>query len=149
MLSFYLFLRLLRLGRVLTITVKAESNRNKQTLCFLDASWKYFKFLLRREQAVKKNHISPLYRLSWVLLFQDKLVVECFSQLKMLNKALAIRELAPGLGESGWREDVSRLQMLASEWKLKKSLLHAGGLVLRANILEDVKTGNILWSLGC
>ncbi|XP_032952982.1 midasin isoform X1 [Rhinolophus ferrumequinum] len=75
--------------------------------------------------------------------FKDKLVVECFSQLKMLNKALAIRELAPGLGESGWREDISRLQMLASEWKLKKSLLHAGGLVLRANILEDVKTDEL------
>lgn len=74
-------------------------------------------------------------------------MVECFSQLKTLNKALAIREQMPTLGESGWQEDISRLQMVASEWALKKSLLQAGGLVLRANILEDVKSGNILWSL--
>ncbi|XP_032340488.1 LOW QUALITY PROTEIN: midasin [Camelus ferus] len=70
--------------------------------------------------------------------FKDKLVVECFSQLRIFNKALAIRERMLALGESGWREDVSRLQVAASEWTLKKSLLQAWGLVLRANILEDV-----------
>ncbi|XP_060024167.1 midasin [Lagenorhynchus albirostris] len=70
--------------------------------------------------------------------FKDKLVVECFSQLKVFNKALAIRERMPALGESGWWEDISRLQMVASEWTLKKSLLQAWGLVLRANTLEDV-----------
>lgn len=88
-------------------------------------------------------------RLFWVLFFQDKLVVECFSQLKILNKALAIRERVPALGESGWQEDITRLQMIASEWTLKKSLLQSWGLVLRANILEDVEPGNILWSLAC
>ncbi|XP_014636596.1 PREDICTED: midasin [Ceratotherium simum simum] len=70
--------------------------------------------------------------------FKDKLVVECFSQLQVLNKALAIRERMPALGESGWWEDISRFQMVASEWTLKRSLLQAWGLVLRANILEDV-----------
>ncbi|KAM5286744.1 midasin isoform 2-T2 [Hipposideros larvatus] len=75
--------------------------------------------------------------------FKDKLVVECFSQLKILNKALAIREQMPTLQESGWQEDIRRLQMVASEWTLKKSLLQAGGLVLRANILEDVKTDEL------
>ncbi|XP_059970578.1 midasin isoform X2 [Mesoplodon densirostris] len=70
--------------------------------------------------------------------FKDKLVVECFSQLKVFNKALAIRERMPALGESGWWEDISRLQLAASEWTLKKSLLRAWGLVLRANTLEDV-----------
>ncbi|XP_066867568.1 midasin isoform X2 [Kogia breviceps] len=71
--------------------------------------------------------------------FKDKLVVECFSQLKVFNKALAIRERMPALGESGCWEDISRLQMVATEWTLKKSLLQAWGLVLRANTLGDVK----------
>ncbi|XP_077018521.1 midasin isoform X2 [Tamandua tetradactyla] len=70
--------------------------------------------------------------------FKDKLVVECFSQLKVVSRALAIRERTPALGESGWREDISRLQMAASEWTFKKSLLQTWGFVLRANILEDV-----------
>ncbi|XP_071469317.1 midasin isoform X1 [Marmota flaviventris] len=70
--------------------------------------------------------------------FKDKLVVECFSQLRILNRALAIREQMPIVGESGWQEDFSRLQVVASEWTLKKSLLQAWGLILRANILEDV-----------
>ncbi|XP_059556931.1 midasin isoform X4 [Myotis daubentonii] len=69
--------------------------------------------------------------------FKDKLVVECFSQLKILNKALAIRERMAVVGESVWLEDISRLQVVASEWTLKKSLLQAWGLVLRANILQD------------
>lgn len=76
-------------------------------------------------------------------------MVECFSQLKVLNKALAIKDRMPALGESGWWEDISRLQMVASEWTLKNSLLKAWGLVLRANILEDINPGNILWSLAC
>ncbi|XP_043295395.1 midasin isoform X1 [Cervus canadensis] len=70
--------------------------------------------------------------------FKDELVIECFSQLKVFNKALTIREWMPALGQSGWQEDISRLQMVASEGTLKKSLLRAWGLVLRANILEDV-----------
>ncbi|XP_013366228.1 PREDICTED: midasin isoform X5 [Chinchilla lanigera] len=70
--------------------------------------------------------------------FKDKLVVECFSQLKVINKALAIREYVLVLGESEWQEDIHRLQVIASEWILKKSLLQAWGSILRANILEDV-----------
>lgn len=87
--------------------------------------------------------------LSWVLLFQDKLVVECFSQLKTLNKALAIRERMAAVGESVCLEDISRLQVVASEWTLKKNLLQAWGLVLRANILEATNPGNILCNLAC
>lgn len=96
---------------------------------------------------LKRTTFLLYNRLSLVLLFQDKLVVECFSQLKVFNKALVVQERLPTLGESGWREDVRRLQVVASEWTLKKSLLQACGLVLRANILEDVSPGNILWSL--
>ncbi|XP_060061378.1 midasin [Erinaceus europaeus] len=70
--------------------------------------------------------------------FKDKMVVDCFSQLKALAKGLAIREPIPAFGESGCQEDMNRLQTVASEWALKKSLLQAWGLVLKANILEDV-----------
>ena len=90
---------------------------------------------------LKKTTFLLCNRLSWVLLFQDELVVECFSQLKVFNKALTIREWMPALGESGWQEDISRLQVVASEGTLKKSLLQAWGLVLRANVLEDVDSG--------
>ncbi|XP_028728584.1 LOW QUALITY PROTEIN: midasin [Peromyscus leucopus] len=70
--------------------------------------------------------------------FKDKLVVDCFSQLQVLSKALAIREQLPVFGECGWQEDINRLQVVASEWNLKKSLLQAWGLILRANILDGV-----------
>ncbi|XP_012665398.1 midasin [Otolemur garnettii] len=70
--------------------------------------------------------------------FKNQLVVDCFSQLKVLSRVLAIREWTPALGESGWQEDVCRLQVVASEWTLKKRLLQAWGLIHRANILEDV-----------
>ncbi|XP_008565442.1 PREDICTED: midasin [Galeopterus variegatus] len=75
--------------------------------------------------------------------FKDKLVVECFLQLKVLNEALGIRERVPAIGESGWQEDINRLKVVASEWTLKKNLLQARGLILRANILEDVNLGDL------
>uniref|UniRef100_A0A8C6R246 Midasin n=1 Tax=Nannospalax galili TaxID=1026970 RepID=A0A8C6R246_NANGA len=70
--------------------------------------------------------------------FKDKLVVECFSHLKVLNRALSVRERLPVFGDHGWQEDINRLQVVVSEWTLKKSLLQAWGLILRANILESV-----------
>lgn len=106
-------------------------------------------FFLDMNRLLKRTSFLLYSRFSRVLLFQNKLVVECFSQLKVLNKVLAIRERMPALGESGWCEDINRLQVVASEWTLKKSLLQAWGLVLRANVLEDANPGNILWSLAC
>ncbi|XP_054990862.1 midasin [Sorex araneus] len=70
--------------------------------------------------------------------FKDKLVVDCFSQLKALTNALVVRERSHARGDSGWQHDISRLQMVASEWTFKKSLLQSWGLVLRANVMEDV-----------
>ncbi|KAK7809871.1 hypothetical protein U0070_007727 [Myodes glareolus] len=70
--------------------------------------------------------------------FKDKLVVDCFSQLQVLNKALVIKEQLPVFGECGWQEGINRLQVVASEWNLKKSLLQAWGLILRANVLDGV-----------
>lgn len=72
--------------------------------------------------------------------------MDCFLQLQALNKALAIGEQLP---VSGGQEDINRLQVVASEWTLRKSLLQAWGLILRANILEDVNLGNIFWYLFC
>ncbi|XP_040596448.1 midasin isoform X2 [Mesocricetus auratus] len=75
--------------------------------------------------------------------FKDKLVVDCFSQLQVLSRALVIREQLPVFGECGWQEDINRLQVVASEWNLKKSLLQAWGLILRANILDGVDLGEL------
>lgn len=75
--------------------------------------------------------------------------MDCFSQLQALNRALSIGERLPVFGECGWQEDINRLQVVASEWNLKKSLLQTWGLILRANILEDVNLGNIFWYLVC
>lgn len=69
--------------------------------------------------------------------------MDCFSQLRVLNKALVIKEQLPVFGECGWQEDINRLQVVASEWNLKKSLLRAWGLILRANILDGVNLGII------
>ncbi|XP_073934254.1 midasin isoform X1 [Castor canadensis] len=109
---------------------------------------KYYKEVQTVSEHIQKCLGSPsggftgLKRLQKVLgrpfPFKDRLVVECFSQLKVLNKALAIRERMPVLGESECQEDINRLQVVASEWTLKKSLLQTGGLILRANIVEDV-----------
>lgn len=94
----------------------------------------------------RTTFFAPESALSWVL-FQDKLVVDCFSQLQVLNRALVIREHLPVFGECGWQEDINRLQVVASEWNVKKSLLQAWGLILRANILDGVNLGNIFWYL--
>nr|XP_045010044.1 midasin isoform X2 [Jaculus jaculus] len=69
--------------------------------------------------------------------FKDKVVVECFSHLKVINRALAIREWKPLLEDCGWQEDINRIHVVASELTLKKSLLQAWELILRANIRED------------
>ncbi|XP_069866566.1 midasin isoform X1 [Dipodomys merriami] len=76
--------------------------------------------------------------------FKDKLVVECFSQLKVLHQALALREWVPVLTESGWQEDINRLQVIVYDWTLKKSLLRAWGLIHRANTLDDVNLDELL-----
>ncbi|XP_007484380.2 midasin isoform X1 [Monodelphis domestica] len=70
--------------------------------------------------------------------FKDKLVVECFEQLNALNKALSILELKPTLGEDGRRDEIIPLRVTAVEYSLKKQLLQAWGLILRASHLEDV-----------
>ncbi|XP_036622954.1 midasin [Trichosurus vulpecula] len=75
--------------------------------------------------------------------FKDKLVVECFEQLNVLNKSLSILELKPVLGESGRRDEILRLRVAADEYTLKKHLLQAWGLILRANCLEDVHPGTL------
>lgn len=72
--------------------------------------------------------------------------MDCFSQLQVLNKALVIKEQLPVFGECGWQEGINRLQVVASEWNLKKSLLQAWGLILRANVLDGVNLGNsVVW----
>lgn len=73
--------------------------------------------------------------------FQDKLGMECFSQLKVLSKPLNILELRLPFGENRWQEKMCCLKIAATGWKMKKALLQADGLIIRANHLEDVSLG--------
>uniref|UniRef100_A0A663LMR5 Midasin n=1 Tax=Athene cunicularia TaxID=194338 RepID=A0A663LMR5_ATHCN len=70
--------------------------------------------------------------------FKDKLAMECFSQLKVLSKPLNILELRLASGESRWQEKMCCLKIAAVGWKMKKALLQADGLIIRANHLDDV-----------
>ncbi|XP_067386141.1 midasin isoform X2 [Emydura macquarii macquarii] len=75
--------------------------------------------------------------------FKDKLVVESVAQLKELSKALNILEMRSAFGESRWQDEICCLKTTATGWKIKKALLQAQGLVLRANHLEDVNPGEL------
>ncbi|NWZ60294.1 MDN1 protein, partial [Haliaeetus albicilla] len=75
--------------------------------------------------------------------FKDKLGMECFSQLKVLSKPLNILELRLAFGENRWQEKMCCLKIAATGWKMKKALLQADGLIIRANHLEDVSLGQL------
>ncbi|XP_010150908.1 PREDICTED: midasin, partial [Eurypyga helias] len=75
--------------------------------------------------------------------FKDKLGMECFSQLKVLSKPLNILELRLAFGGSRWQEIMCCLNVAAAGWKMKKALLQADGLIIRANHLEDVSLGQL------
>lgn len=74
-------------------------------------------------------------------IFQDTLGMDCFSQLKVISKPLNILESKLAFGESRLQEKMCCLKTAASGWKVKKALLQADGLILRANHLEDVSLG--------
>ncbi|NXI53175.1 MDN1 protein, partial [Chloroceryle aenea] len=75
--------------------------------------------------------------------YKDKLGMECYSQLKVLSKPLNILELRLIFGESRWQEKMHCLKIVATGWKVKKALLQADGLIIRANHLEDVNLGQL------
>uniref|UniRef100_K7FQC1 Midasin n=1 Tax=Pelodiscus sinensis TaxID=13735 RepID=K7FQC1_PELSI len=75
--------------------------------------------------------------------FKDKLVAESVAQLKEFSKALNIVEMRSAFGESRWEDEMCCLKIAATGWKIKKALLRAQGLVLRANHLEDVNPGEL------
>ncbi|XP_019393298.1 PREDICTED: midasin isoform X2 [Crocodylus porosus] len=75
--------------------------------------------------------------------FKNKLVVESFAQLKVLSKQLSVLDQRPAFGKSRWKEEICCLKIAAAGWKLKKALLQAQGLILRANHVEDVNPGEL------
>nr|XP_030123445.3 midasin isoform X1 [Taeniopygia guttata] len=75
--------------------------------------------------------------------FKDKLGMECFSQLKALSKPLNILELRLTCGESRWQEKMCCVKIAATGMKMKKALLQADGLIIRANHVEDVSLGQL------
>ncbi|KAM8810105.1 midasin [Eudromia elegans] len=75
--------------------------------------------------------------------FKDKLGTECLSQLKVLSKTLNILEPRLAFGSRRWQEKMCCLKTVATGWKIKKALLQAEGLILRANHLDDVCLGDL------
>ncbi|XP_048350337.1 midasin isoform X2 [Sphaerodactylus townsendi] len=73
--------------------------------------------------------------------FKDQKVVECAAHLQRLTKALNILELRPALGDG--QQQICTLKTTATEWKIRKALLQAQGLVLRANHLEDISSDEL------
>ncbi|KAF2979584.1 hypothetical protein EK904_005640 [Melospiza melodia maxima] len=75
--------------------------------------------------------------------FKDKLGMECFSQLKALSKPLNILELRLACGDSRWQEKMCCVKIATTGVKMKKALLQADGLIIRASHLEDVSLGQL------
>nr|XP_056712126.1 midasin [Euleptes europaea] len=75
--------------------------------------------------------------------FKEKAVVECATHLQRLSKALNILELGPALGDSQQQKQICTLKTTATEWKIRKALLQAQGLVLRANRLKDISSDEL------
>ncbi|XP_028903180.1 midasin isoform X2 [Ornithorhynchus anatinus] len=70
--------------------------------------------------------------------FKNEAVVECLTQLKHISNALGILDRPPAFGESDRLEEIRRLTVAATGLEVKRGLLQAWGLVLRASRLEDV-----------
>uniref|UniRef100_A0A8D0DW25 Midasin n=1 Tax=Salvator merianae TaxID=96440 RepID=A0A8D0DW25_SALMN len=76
--------------------------------------------------------------------FKDKGIVETAVQLRELSKTLNVLDLRPTFVASGqWQKDICILKTVATEWKIKTALLQAQGLILRANHLKDISSGDL------
>ncbi|XP_042318311.1 midasin isoform X2 [Sceloporus undulatus] len=75
--------------------------------------------------------------------FKNKEVMEPAGQLRRLSKALNVLELRSVFVGDQWQKEICILKMVATEWKLKALLLQAQGLVLRANHLKDICSGEL------
>ncbi|XP_053143364.1 midasin isoform X2 [Hemicordylus capensis] len=75
--------------------------------------------------------------------FKDNEGVESAAQLRRLSKALNIIEFRSTFGDGLWQNNICALKTVASNWKIKTALLQAQGLVLRANHLKDVSSGEL------
>ncbi|XP_015262586.1 PREDICTED: midasin [Gekko japonicus] len=75
--------------------------------------------------------------------FKEKAVVECAAHLQRLCKALNILELGPALGDGQQQKQLCTLKTTATGWEIRKALLQAQGLVLRANQLKDVSSDEL------
>ncbi|XP_054829779.1 midasin [Eublepharis macularius] len=73
--------------------------------------------------------------------FKDKAVVECATHLQKLSKALSVLEMRPAFGDD--QKQICTLKTAATEWEIRKALLQAQGLVLRANHLKDINSDEL------
>ncbi|XP_064411298.1 midasin [Latimeria chalumnae] len=72
--------------------------------------------------------------------FKVESVVEAATHLKTLTSALDVVRLRLATEHAGWNQEMCRLRTAALGWSVRKSLLHAWGLVLRANHLEETSS---------
>ncbi|XP_062836825.1 midasin isoform X1 [Anolis carolinensis] len=75
--------------------------------------------------------------------FKDKEVIETAAQLRKLSKALNVLDLRPVVVDDQCQKEILILKTVTTEWKMKSLLLQAQGLVLRANHLKDICSGEL------
>lgn len=79
-------------------------------------------------------------------LLQLESVAECASRLRLLSKALDVRDLRLDGTTGPWKQELVRLQGAGLGLDVKESLLEACGLVLLANNqLDPQKSGELWW----
>ncbi|XP_061609171.1 midasin isoform X3 [Phyllopteryx taeniolatus] len=76
--------------------------------------------------------------------FKMETVAKCASQLRVLSKALDVRELTFDHTFSSWKQELVCLQVAGLRADIKESLLEAWGLVLLANNQLDTEKSAIL-----
>uniref|UniRef100_A0A4W3JDL5 Midasin n=1 Tax=Callorhinchus milii TaxID=7868 RepID=A0A4W3JDL5_CALMI len=74
--------------------------------------------------------------------FKVECVVECASKLKLVSSALDVVGLGQKHTQTTRTEDyLHRMRAAVTDWKIKKNLVLAGGLLLRANHLAESNCG--------
>ncbi|XP_048386295.2 midasin [Stegostoma tigrinum] len=68
-------------------------------------------------------------------------VVECVSKLKVMSSVLDVLKLRPKMMDATWKEQLCRIKTTATDWKVKRGLMLAWGLVIQANHVVGYDAG--------
>ncbi|XP_072912476.1 midasin [Hemitrygon akajei] len=75
--------------------------------------------------------------------FKAESVVEWTSKLKSISSVLDVLSLRPKVTDIAWKDQLCRIKAVTTDWNIKKELLLAWGLVLRANHFAGFDTDEI------